>query len=238
MNTSSYRNGTKGIEDKIFDEVIAIIGVGGTGSYLVDILAKTNIKELHLYDDGMMETDSAFRLAGAVNKNEFGLTKVDWHKNRYQNVRKDGLYIHKNKIDNNNFEDLKKYTTVFIAVDDLESRRTIQKKCNEMGIFHLSVGIGVEKEGENDNQLGGMVKIEREYQEVPRIKNPVYSELKKQQPVDDVYKSNIQTAELNMLGAALAIVEWKIKRGLCRSDRIENNNVIIYATPSGKILMG
>ena len=64
INTSLYRNGTKGIEDKISDEVIAVIGVGGTGSYLVDILSKTNIKELHLYDDDIMETNSAFRLAG------------------------------------------------------------------------------------------------------------------------------------------------------------------------------
>ena len=164
------------------------------------------------------------------------MKKVDWHKSRYQNVRTEGLYIHKEKVNNKNFEILKKYTTVFISVDNLESRREIQKKCNEMGIFHLSVGIGVEMEGENDNLLGGMIKIEREYQ-VQNIEKRTNSELKKQ-PVNDVYKSNIQTVELNMLGAALAIVEWKIKKGLYRSDRTKNYNVVNYATPSGKILMG
>ena len=54
IDTSSYRNGTKGIESRIEDEVVAVIGVGGTGSYLLDILAKTNIKELHLFDDDVM----------------------------------------------------------------------------------------------------------------------------------------------------------------------------------------
>lgn len=236
MNTSSYRNGTKGIEDKVSDEVVAVIGVGGTGSYLVDILAKTDIKELHLYDNGVMETDSVFRLAGAVHKSEFNMAKVSWHKIRYENVRKKGLHIYENKVDSQNIATLKKCSTVFIAVDDLEARRKIQKKCNEMGIFHLSVGIGVEREGENDNQLGGMIKVEREYKTIV-VKQNKNAEAKQQQPINDIYKSNIQTAELNMLGAALAIIEWKIKKGIYRSDRTNNYDRVIYSTPSGNTIM-
>ncbi len=236
MNTSLYRNGTKGIEDKISDEIIAVIGVGGTGSYLVDILAKTNVKELHLYDDDIIEPDSAFRLAGAVNKNELHTTKVEWHQNRYKNVRKKGLYIYKNKIDSNNLDILKKFTTVFIAVDNLKSRREIQEKCNEMGIFHLSVGIGIEVEGKDNNQLGGMVKIEREYQ-VPNIQKKVGSESNEQRLVNDIYRSNIQTAELNMLGASLALIEWKIKKGIYRNDREKSDNIVNYTISFGKIFM-
>ena len=33
MDTNSYRNGTRGIESRIEEEVVAVIGVGGTGSY-------------------------------------------------------------------------------------------------------------------------------------------------------------------------------------------------------------
>ncbi len=237
INSSQYRNGTKGIEDKISDEIVAVIGVGGTGSYLVDVLVKTNIKELHLYDHDTIETDSAFRLAGAVHKNEFGMAKVDWHEKSYKNIRAKGLHTHKNKIDNKNLDTLKNYNTVFIAVDNLNSRREIQRKCNELGVFHLSVGIGVEKEGENDSQLVGMVKIEKEYQ-VNNSRNSTNIVQNNQQPIIDIYRSNIQTAELNMLGAALAIIEWKIKKGIYRSDRDSDHNLLNYATPSGTILMG
>lgn len=236
INSSLYRNGTKGIEDKISNEIVAIIGIGGTGSYLVDILAKTNIKELHLYDDDTIEPSSAFRLAGAVNKNEFGTKKVRWHKDRYKNIRKTGLYTYENTINSSNLEELEKYSTVFIAVDNLESRREIQKKCNELGIFNLSVGIGVELEGVKNNQLGCMIKLEREHQiQGECLKNS--GKTTQQPPVGNMYRSNIQIAELNMLGAALAIIEWKIKKGIYRSERNENYNDIIYSTPSGKILM-
>ena len=40
VDTNTYRYGLKGIEQRIEDEVVAIVGVGGTGSYLMDILAK------------------------------------------------------------------------------------------------------------------------------------------------------------------------------------------------------
>ena len=112
FNTRSYQNGIKGIEDKIKDEKVAVIGVGGTGSYLVDVLAKTDIQELHLYDDDSIDPGSAFRLAGAVKINELNSPKVEWHKDRYSSIRAKGFYTHKEKIDNSNIEDLKKYTTV------------------------------------------------------------------------------------------------------------------------------
>ena len=41
LDTNAYRYGIKGIESRIEGEIVAIIGVGGTGSYLMDILAKT-----------------------------------------------------------------------------------------------------------------------------------------------------------------------------------------------------
>ena len=236
LNTSIYRDGTKGAEENIEEEIVAIIGVGGSGSYLVDILAKTNIKELHLYDDDVMRQENAFRLAGAARIGELGSgkSKVEWHRERYSQVRKEGLYIHPVRIDDENMECLKTCTTVFIAVDKLKTRRKIQRACGEMGVLHISVGIGLEMEGEKNNEIGGMVKVETDYQ---------VGEYKKQGDEnpdnmgDDVYGSNIQTAELNMLGAALAITEWKARRGVYRNERDEEIDRAIYSVTTGKILM-
>ena len=238
MDTNSYRNGTKGIERRIEEEVVAVVGVGGSGSYLVDILAKTNIKELHLYDDDVMEVHNAFRVAGAARVGELGSGKykVDWHEERYAVVRKEGLYVHRMKINDENFECLSTCTTVFIAVDKLKTRRKIQKACSEMGILHLSVGIGLDIEGENNNQIGGNVKVETDYQaDWHDDQDGEANEEMKDDGIEDVYGSNIQTAELNMLGAALAITEWKAKRGVYRNERDEGTDRTIYSSTTGKI---
>ena len=51
---------------------------------------------------------------------------------------------------------------------------------------------------------------------------------------DNVCDSNIQTAELNMLGAALAITEWKAVRGIYRSDRDKWKDSTIYSVSTGE----
>ena len=237
IDTNPYRNGTKGIESRIEEEIVAVIGVGGTGSYLVDVLAKTNIKELRLYDDDVMKIHNAFRVAGAARVGELNgkKSKLQWHKERYQSVRVKGLEIHHMKLDDENLSALFSCTTVFIAVDDLDVRRMIQRSCVKMGILHVSIGIGLEIEGPNDDQIGGMVKIETDLDPGAPRKDIQNNRKDGREEADDVYSSNIQTAELNMLGAALAISEWKAKRGIYRDERNKNNDTTIYSVTTGAI---
>ena len=237
MDTNSYRNGTKGIEARIEEEIVAVIGVGGTGSYLVDVLAKTNVKALHLFDADVMKVHNAFRVAGAARVGELNgrKYKIDWHAERYKAVRITGLYLHHLNLEEESFDKLRSCTTAFIAVDDLTVRRKLQRVCNEMGISHVSVGIGLEVEGENDDQIGGMVKIETNFDPgEPRKEISEHPGGARENP-DDVYSSNIQTAELNMLGAALAIAEWKAIKGVYRSERDKMNDTTIYSVTTGEI---
>ena len=240
IDTNAYRHGTRGIESRIEDEIVAVIGVGGTGSYLVDILAKTNIKELHLFDDDVMKIHNAFRVAGAARVGELNgnKSKLEWHRERYAVVRVEGLHLHQMKVADDNLSRLSDYTTVFIAVDDLEVRRMVQRACVAMGVLHVSVGIGLELEGPNDDQIGGMVKIETDFDPgIPREHIPDVSE-NGEPDANDVYSSNIQTSELNMLGAALAIVEWKEKRGIYRDERDHDADTTIYSVTTGEINVG
>ena len=236
MDTNSYRNGTRGIESRIEEEVVAVIGVGGTGSYLVDVLAKTNVRELHLFDDDVMKIHNAFRVAGAARVGELNgkKRKIDWHAERYANVRVEGLHLHHAKLSEGNLDVLRGYTTVFIAVDDLKIRRTIQRACAAIGVLHLSVGMGLEVEGPNDDQIGGTVKIETNFKPCKRTEDEHEAPQPGDEP-DNVYDSNIQTAELNMLGAALAIAEWKAVRGIYRSERDQANDSTMYSVTTGRI---
>ena len=236
IDTNTYRNGTRGIEKRIHDEVVAVIGIGGSGSYLVDILAKTNVKELHLFDDDVMHQHNAFRLPGAARLEELGgaITKAEWHRKQYAPVREMGVHIHPERIDAATAHRLSACTMVFIAVDDLDVRRRIQAACNDLGIAHIAVGIGVEVEGESNDALGGMVKIERLYVPLPKQMRVARENADDGDQVAQVY-GNIQTAELNMLSAALAIVEWKAMRGFYRNDRADSIDSVIYVVSGGDI---
>ena len=235
IDTNSYRYGLKGIEHRIEDEVVAIAGVGGTGSYLMDILAKTNVKELQLFDHDILKQHNAFRMCGAARIEELGgsSSKVEWYRRTYSAIREEGIYIYNEKLEAKCKDILGKFTTVFIAVDDLDVRRQIQTTCNELGIYHVSVGIAVEVEGEANDQLGGMVKIETCFQSrFTHNTEPVSKERPKQ-----AY-GIVQTAELNMLGAALAVVEWKAKVGIYRSERPQGIDTILVSSTTGRLLHG
>lgn len=238
MDTNSYRNGTKAIESCIEEEIVAVIGVGGTGSYLVDFLAKTNVKELHLIDNDTMKVHNGFRVAGAARVEELNgkKYKIDWHKERYENVREVGLNLHCNKLSGENLEELRNFTTVFIAVDDLDVRRDIQRACGEMGVCHIAVGIGLEIEGASYDQIGGMVKVEINIDpgEIPADKGQSIESEENER--EDVYDSNIQTSELNMFGAAMAITEWKAAKGFYRSTRNQDIDSIMYSVSTGEIV--
>ncbi|MDE0696311.1 MAG: ThiF family adenylyltransferase [Boseongicola sp.] len=235
IDTNTYRYGLKGIEERIEDEVVAIVGVGGTGSYLMDILAKTNVKELHLYDKDVLKQHNAFRMCGAARIEELGgsCAKVDWHRRAYSAIREEGIHVHAEELTGDCRDILAKFTTVFIAVDNLAVRRDLQAACNELGIYHVSVGIGVEVEGESNDQLGGNVKVETAF----RPKHPRPSEPPSEDGPDRAY-GIVQTAELNMLGAALAVLEWKAKVGIYRNDRPHETDTVLFSASTGNLLQG
>ena len=233
IDTNTYRYGLKGIEQRIEDEIVAIVGVGGTGSYLMDILAKTNVKELHLFDKDVLKQHNAFRMCGAARIEELGgaCSKVDWYRRTYSVIREEGIHVHTEELTGDCRDILAKFTTVFIAVDDLTVRRHLQAACNELGIYHVSVGIGVEVEGESNDQLGGNVKVETAF----RPRHPRPSELPPEEKPDQAY-GIVQTAELNMLGAALAVLEWKAKVGIYRNDRPHDMDTVLVSASTGRLL--
>ena len=199
----------------------------------MDILAKTNVKELHLFDEDVLKQHNAFRMCGAARIEELGgsCPKVDWYRRTYSAIREEGIHVHTEELTGDCRDILAKFTAVFIAVDDLTVRRDLQDACNELGIYHVSVGIGVEVEGESDDQLGGNVKVETAF----RPRHPRPSAPPPEERPDQAY-GIVQTAELNMLGAALAVLEWKAKLGVYRNDRPHDLDTILVSASTGRLL--
>ena len=68
-----------------------------------------------------------------------------------------------------------------------------------------------------------------------RPRHPRPSEPPPEEGPDQAY-GIVQTAELNMLGAALAVLEWKAKVGIYRNDRPLDMDTILVSASTGQLL--
>ncbi|MCO4099458.1 MAG: hypothetical protein HEQ38_08675 [Gemmatimonas sp.] len=79
---------------------VAIIGTGGTGAYVLDLLAKTPVEEIHLYDGDEFLQHNAFRAPGAASLTQLRgrPSKVAYFLGMYDPMRR-GIIPHPEYID-------------------------------------------------------------------------------------------------------------------------------------------
>jgi len=199
---------------KLKDDVIAIIGLGGTGSYILDFMSKTPVKEIRAFDFDNFHVHNAFRAPGRLDPQEFGKAKVEMYLGRYQSMRK-GLTFVPTYVDascNDEFEDV---TFAFVCVDKGESRNGIFDLLLSKKIPFIDAGIGLKRAG---GPLKGTVRVtlySADHGQSTRDKG--YAELST--AADDLYRTNIQTGEINALNAALAVIRFKQLRGFYLAER-------------------
>ena len=63
-------SGNRANAEKLAQETVAIIGVGGTGGYILDQVAKTPAPEIRLFDADEFMSHNAFRAPGAASLEE------------------------------------------------------------------------------------------------------------------------------------------------------------------------
>jgi len=225
MDTSSSRAQIGMINERTRGLRIAIIGVGGTGSYLLDFLTKTHVSEIHLYDADLFFQHNAFRAPGAAHIEELRAKyfKVAYHKMKYGNMHK-RIYDHPYNITSENVNELSPYDFVFVSADGGEYKKVVIDYLVSNNIRFIDLGMGIEIV---NNKLVGQLRVttgapgsyEKALEHIP---------IDKAKP--NVYDSNIQIAELNALNACLAIIKWKKMLG-CYSDAAdEYSSVFVLET--------
>lgn len=118
------------LAQKFANDDVAVIGLGGTGSYLLDFLVKTQVPRIRAFDPDLFYVHNAFRSPGAIGTDEFGKPKAEIYQARHDNFRY-GLTITQKFIDESSGDDLAGVTFAFVCVDKGSSRK---------GIFDLSSG--------------------------------------------------------------------------------------------------
>ena len=211
IETASARQNTTDIAAKLRNETVAIVGVGGTGSYILDYVVKTWVAEIHVYDDDRLLQHNAFRSPGAfgVDELEGAPSKATIHCERYRRMR-EGLFAHVARIGEHNIDVLRPYDTIFLCIDGDEIKDSILNLSEEEGSVCIDVGMGIYREGE---KLGGIIRTTTS-EPGQRAHIRANNRIDMAGADGGEYDRNIQIAELNALNAALAVIKWKKIRGI------------------------
>ncbi|ASO06890.1 ThiF family adenylyltransferase [Arenibacter algicola] len=228
IDTNSSRANIEVINARLERQKIAIIGLGGTGAYILDMVAKTPVKEIHLYDGDSFDQHNAFRSPGAASMNDLNENprKADYYQRLYSNMHK-YIHVHDYYVKKENLQELDQMDYVFVCVDKNAARKIITDYLVSVGVAFSDVGLGVNVV---DDKLIGAVRVTS----ATRDKNDhlplrIFSE----DSDNNEYATNIQIAELNALNAIFAILKWKKISGIYVD--LENEHHSSYSIGVSKI---
>lgn len=208
-DSGSARSGTTDLADVFRQEVISLVGLGGTGSYILDHLCKTPFRECRLFDGDRFYPHNAFRAPGAPMRAELQPPpfKVDYYVSKYSHL-KNGLQPHPVAIDANNLHLVEGSTFAFVSMDACPAKALLINKLEDLGVSFIEVGMGLHK---TPHGIGGTL---RAVLSTPQNRD----EARRHIPLeiggkDRVYTNNIQLSDLNSMNANFAIQMWKAYRG-------------------------
>jgi ThiF family len=222
LDTASSRAGIKAIADKLMSPKLGIVGLGGTGSYILDLLAKTSVREIHLFDGDMFYSHNAFRSPGAASLDDLRNTpkKVHYYCEIYGRMHK-GIVAHDVFLNASNVEHLRGLGFVFLCLDKNEVKRPIVDYLEQSGIAFIDVGMDVIALDDMQVLIGDVRVTTSTPEKRDHLKQRVSFA---DGPGGGEYERNIQIAELNALNAALAVVKWKKLMGFYQDLEMEHHS--------------
>ncbi len=207
-DTMTSRAEITDLSAKFNNDVIAVIGLGGTGGYLLDFLVKTPVREIRAFDLDTFYVHNAFRSPGRLEASEFNKPKAEVYRARYDSFR-NGLSVIPKYLDASCSDDLDGVTFAFVCVDKGPSRAGIFDLLISMKIPFIDVGMGLDRKNGSINGILRTTYYSTEYGQSLRDKRLA----PEHQTTDDIYKTSIQISELNAMNACLAVIRFKQLRG-------------------------
>lgn len=198
---------------RLKEDVVAVIGLGGTGSYVLDFLIKSPVKEIRGFDFDPFHVHNAYRSPGKLDEGELGESKADVYQKRYENFRS-GVNLRSIKILSDSSEEMQGVTFAFICVDKGSARAEIINLLIRLQIPFIDVGMGLDRDTGAINGMLRTVYFSTEHAQRTKEDNIVPLT----DPADDIYKTNIQISELNALNACLAVIKFKQLRGFYEDE--------------------
>jgi len=203
IDTNSSRADIASISAKLKGLKVAIIGLGGTGSYVLDFISKTEA-EIYLFDGDDFLQHNAFRTPGAASKKRLDEKpkKVAYLHGVYSKIHKK-IFPRECFITSSNLEEILGMDFVFICIDEGMIKKQITEKLIAEKIPFVDAGIGIHS---IDGALSGCV---RTTMVTPEKNDHIEKRISFSDGGNNAYTQNIQIAELNALNASLAVIKMK-----------------------------
>lgn len=230
-DTNSSRAKIELLNGKFGGMKIAIIGLGGTGAYTLDLVSKTPVAEIHIYDGDVFQLHNAFRAPGATPEIKFNseqeLFKVQYYHSIYSEMHS-CIVPHAEYITKENLNKLSDFDFVFISVDKNSVRHFITHGLADMKVAFIDVGLGVNA---LEDSLMGTIRVTKGSQ--VKTDHLAYR-IGEEEPGENDYATNIQIADLNCFNAALAVITWKKHVGFYQD--LKNGHNLLYFINTSKLL--
>lgn len=230
QDSASSRAGIGSATQKLELHNLAIVGLGGTGSYILDLVAKTPVREIHLFDGDIFLTHNAFRAPGAASVDALVARskKVVYMRDVYSKMHRH-IEAHDYYLDESNVDELRAMDFVFLCMDLGAPKRVIVEAFEEFDVPFIDVGLGVEL---IDGSLRGASRVTSSS---PGQRHHFRKRVSLADgQTDDAYATDIQVADVNALNAALAVIKWKKWCGFyldfekeCNSTYVLDSNVLV-----------
>ncbi|WP_164936741.1 ThiF family adenylyltransferase [Bradyrhizobium vignae] len=181
----------------------AIIGLGGTGAYILDFIARTHLEKIALFDDDKVHVHTIFRFPGFI-PGAIGKLKVDALAQQYGQWHA-GIDPVPERITLENVERLATFDFVFVSVDDGPARALIVEWLSARGIPYVDCGMGLNR---STIGLSGFVRITgTDRRAFETNVNSAY--LPTENAKEDEYRKQGQITELNAFNAIMAVIRFK-----------------------------
>jgi hypothetical protein len=207
------------LSQKLRGYKVGIVGLGGTGSYVLDLVGKTSADEIHLFDGDVFAQHNAFRAPGAptVEQLREPPLKVKYFAEIYSKMRR-RIHPHAVFLNASNVALLSGLSFVFLCLDKGRPKQEIVAYLEATGASFVDVGMGIHVGDEN---LLGILRVTTS---TPKDRSQIRKHVPFDDGEDDEYATNIQIADLNMLNAALAVIRWKKLAGFYHDAEGEHHS--------------
>ena len=213
------RAGLQGMQNRIRGHSIAIFGLGGTGSYILDMMAKTPVSSIHIFDGDRMQEWNTFRAPGSPDEHQLSpitkgdTFKVDYYAEKY-GVFRTGIEAHPKNAGTQDIELLaeKGVDFAFVAIDpssDGERQDEIYDALERANIPFIDAGMSVAL---SDDKLSASLQVVVGSNQTRCGWRDVIPNSRLSGTPQDEYR-NSQIVELNALNATLAVIEWRKATG-------------------------
>lgn len=227
LDTFSSRAGITVRNQTLALAKVVIVGLGGSGAYLLDLLAKTPIRALHLYDDDIFGTHNAFRSPGAASLDDLraGRKKVNYYAHVYGRMHR-GIHPHAVQVTDQNVGEICDADFVFLTMDSGPDKKAIIDALTAAAVPFIDSGVGV---SDDPDGIAGQIRIttssrgRSDHFHRDRLISYVAG-------ADDEYDTNLQVAELNALAAVHAVIRFKKLLGFYADAEDERHSVYVTDT--------